>query len=70
MPSPDRGTDTPAVRFSQANKLCFRATPEQALWLATHMTETGLSISPVLRTAIDLYISAHQPNRADDQPNR
>ena len=59
MPSPD--SHPAPVRFSQANKLCFRATPEQSAWLAAHMAETGLSISRVLRDAIALYIANHQP---------
>jgi hypothetical protein len=49
---------TRATTFSQANKLCFRATPAQAGWLAQHMADTGHSISRVLREAIDLYIAA------------
>jgi hypothetical protein len=52
---------TAAVEFSQANKLCFRATPAQSPWLAEHMAATGLSISHILRAALDLYIAAHQP---------
>ena len=50
------------MQFSQANKLCFRATAEQALWLAEHMAATGLKTSRVLRDAIDLYIATNQPD--------
>lgn len=57
---PDACTPRPAVGFSQANKLCFRATPAQSPWLAAHMAATGLSISHLLRDAVDLYIAAHQ----------
>lgn len=64
MPPPGQPSDActprPAVGFSQANKLCFRATPAQSHWLAEHMAATGLSISHVLREALDLYIAAHQ----------
>ena len=60
-PASPRRADGP---FSQANKLCFRATPEQAKWLSEHMARTGHSISRVLRDAIALYISAHtNPDR-------
>ena len=48
-----------AVGFSQANKLCFRATPAQSPWLAAHIAATGVSITHVLREALDLYIAAH-----------
>lgn len=57
---PDAGTSRPTVGFSQANKLCFRATPAQSPWLAAHIAATGLSISHVLREAVDLYMAAHQ----------
>lgn len=48
-----------AASFSQANKLCFRATPAQATWLAEHIATAGRPISDVLREALDLYIAAH-----------
>ena len=57
---PDAPATPPAVGFSQANKLCFRATPAQSPWLAEHLTATGLSITQVMREALDLYIAAHQ----------
>lgn len=61
MPDPEQPTLFEAVQFSQANKLCFRATPEQSAWLASHMASTGKSISALLRDAIDLYITSNQP---------
>lgn len=51
-----RDSDGP---FSQANKLCVRATPAQSQWLAQHIAQTGLSISDVLKHALDLYIASN-----------
>ncbi len=56
----------PGVQFSQANKLCFRAPPEQSAWLAAHLAATGKSISAVLRDAIELYIAVNQPVESHD----
>jgi hypothetical protein len=61
VPDPQQPTLFEPVQFSQANKLCFRATPEQSAWLASHMATTGKAISAVLRNAIDIYIAANQP---------
>jgi hypothetical protein len=53
------GSSPPAgASFSQANKLCCRATPAQSTWLAEHMACAERSISEVLRDALDLYIAA------------
>jgi hypothetical protein len=53
---------TPRACFSQANKLCFRATPSQSTWLAAHLPATGLSVTRLMRDALDRYIAAHAPS--------
>lgn len=55
------GTPQVGVRFSQANKLCFRATAAQSVWVAGHLAATERSITRVLRDALDLYIRSHRP---------
>ncbi len=61
-PNPSRREHT--TGFSQGNKLCCRATPAQAAWLAQHTSGTGVQISAVMRAAIDLYIQTNnQPSQ-------